>query len=144
MSLLDAAYAPAVEVPPGTTVRDAVSVLLPNRGDALVVKKDRECAGILTSSDIIQKVVLAQLNPRKILVQDVMTSPVVMLHPRTPPQDAINLMLGRKFRHVPLSEDGITVCGMLSLWRLLLMVVEDQRDDLDHLAAFISVDSPGG
>jgi signal-transduction protein with cAMP-binding, CBS, and nucleotidyltransferase domain len=53
-------------------------------------------------------------------------------------------MLRNNIRHIPVSEDGSTVDGMLSLRKVLLYLVEDQRENLAHLEAFLNADSPGG
>lgn len=144
MSLLDVSYSPAAEVAPKDTIRDAVAAALPANCDAVAVMEDRQIVGILTSRDIMQKVVLNRMDSESTLVQDVMTTPVVILHPNTDAEEALSLMLDRNIRHILLSEDGKTPCGMLSLRKLLGFIVEEQRDDLDHLANFLMVDGPGG
>ena len=117
---------------------------MPASCDAVAVIEDHKIVGILTSRDIMLKVVLNRMDSESTLVQEVMTSPVVTLHPNTDAEEALALMLERNIRHILLSEDGITPCGMLSLRKLLGYIVEEQRDDLDHLANFLMVDGPGG
>ncbi len=90
------------------------------------------------------KVVLERRDPQTTLVREVMTSPVFTLHPQTDPEEALKMMLEKNFRHIPLSEDGQTVCGMLSMRRVLRHIVDDQRHDLEHMEAFLNADSPGG
>jgi signal-transduction protein with cAMP-binding, CBS, and nucleotidyltransferase domain len=54
------------------------------------------------------------------------------------------LMLDKHIRHLPISEDGRTVQGMLSIRNILQHLVNDLTEDLRHLEAFIGADSPGG
>ena len=144
MSLLNIAYSPAPQVHPNDTVRDAVATALPDGCDAVVVVEDEKIAGILTSRDVMLKVVLRRLDSESTLVRHVMTSPVVSMHPETDPAEALGLMLEHHIRHIPLSEDGRILCGLVSLRRVLNYIVEDQRDNLLHMESFLRADSPGG
>lgn len=144
MSLLDIAYTPAVQVPPMETVNRAIAAAMPIECDAIAITDHGLLRGILTSRDVMLRVVLKRLDPNTTLVRDVMTSPVVTLHPDTDPETALELMLLKHFRHIPLSEDGKTVCGMLSLRRILNFIVEDQKHDLLHMESFLNADTPGG
>lgn len=144
MSLLDMAYVPAAQISPQSTIRDAVAAAMPYGCDAVAVVEHGSITGILTSRDILLKVVLRRLDSNSTRVVDVMTAPVVTLHPDTDPDEALRLMLEKNIRHILLSEDGVAPAGMLSLRKLLNRLVEDQRHDLQHLEHFINVDGPGG
>ena len=144
MSLLKMAYVPPAQIAPRASVRDAVAAALRQRCDAVAVIENGGIAGILTSRDILLKVVLNRLDTESTLVGDVMTTPVLTLHPSKSPEEALRLMLERNIRHILLSEDGARAAGMLSLRKLLNYLVEDQRDNLLHLEAFINVDGFGG
>lgn len=144
MSLLDMAYVPAAQIAPQDTVRDAVAAALPHGCDAVAVVENGSIAGILTSRDILLKVVLRRRDAESTRVSDVMTTPVLTLPPHAAPDEALELMLERNVRHILISEDGTTAGGMLSLRKLLNYLVDDQRHDLRHLEAFITVDGPGG
>ncbi len=144
MNLLDISYTPAVQVSFAETVRQAVSLAMPSKCDTVAITDHGQLKGILTSRDVLLKVVLKGRDPQTTLVWEVMTSPVLTLHPQTEPVEALELMLEKNFRHLPLSEDGITVCGMLSLSKVLNFIVEDQRNDLQHMEAFLNADVPGG
>jgi signal-transduction protein with cAMP-binding, CBS, and nucleotidyltransferase domain len=144
MNLNEVAYVPAAQVSPTNTVREAVAAAMPASCDAVAVVEDGKITGIVTSRDILLKVVLQRLDSESTLVSQVMTSPVVTLHPNTHPEEALRIMLEKNIRHLLLSEDGRRPCGMLSLRRLLNFIVKEQRDDLEHVASFLMVDGPGG
>jgi len=144
MNLLDIAYTPAAEVPPTSTVETAVSITSPIKCGAVAVVEGGALQGIVTSRDVMLKVVLRHRNPETTLVREIMTTPVVTLHPHTEPTEALAMMLEKNLRHIPLSEDGVHVCGMLSLSKILKFIVDDQRDDLATLESFINADSIGG
>lgn len=144
MSLMDMAYVPPAQITPQDTIREAVAAAMPYGCDAVAVIDNGSIAGILTSRDILLKVVLRKLDAASTLVSDVMTRPVITLHPSTEPEEALRLMLEKNIRHILLSEDGSTASGMLSLRKLLNFLVEDQQHNLQHLEAFINVDGHGG
>ena len=144
MNLLKIAYVPPAQIAPRATIRDAVAAALPHGCDAVAVIENGSIAGIVTSRDILLKVVLGRRDSNSTLVRDVMTTPVITLHPHTDPEEALRLMLEKNIRHLLLSEDGARAAGMLSLRKLLNYLVEDQRDNLVHLEAFMNVDGIGG
>ncbi len=144
MSLLHMAYTPAAQVSPKSTVKQAVAAAMPKNCDAVAVVDRSRLVGIFTSRDVLLKVVLQRKDPVTTRVADVMTKSVVTLHPDTEPEAALKLMVEHNFRHLPLSEDGKTICGMLSLRKVLNFIVEDQRDNLLHLESFLNADGPGG
>lgn len=144
MNLLHIAYAPAVQVSPDLSVKRAVASTMPVECDAMAVMELGRIRGILTSRDVMLKVVLKRRDPQTTKVREIMTTPVLTLHPDGEPEEALQLMLEQHFRHIPLSDDGKTVCGMLSLRKLLSYIVEDQRDNLNQMEAFLNADGPGG
>jgi CBS domain-containing protein len=144
MNLVDISYTPALQVNLRQTVQQVIEEATDRNCDAMAVMEYGKLKGILTSRDVLLKVVLKRLDPQSTLVEDVMTAPVMCLHPDTDPEEALKLMLEKNFRHLPLSENGISVCGMLSMRKVLNFIVEDQRHDLMCMEAFLNADSPGG
>ena len=144
MSLMNIAYVPAPVVSPKDSVRAAVNAALPENCDAAAVVENGRIVGILTSRDVMLKVVLRRLDPEQVKVGEVMTHPVVKLHPNTPAEEALGLMLANNFRHLPLTEDGAKVCGLLSMRRVMAHILEDQRENLHQMESFLNADGVGG
>jgi len=144
MSLLDIAYVPPVAVPPSDTVRSAVAMAEPSGCDAVAVVEQDRLVGILTSRDVLLKIVIPRRDSGSVLVREVMTSPVITLKPDTDPETALQTFLDHNFRHLPISIDGEKLEGMLSLRKLLKFIVQDQQENLLHLETFINVDGIGG
>ena len=144
MNLLDISYKPAIQVSSKTSVKKALASAIPSNCNSVAVIEHGKLKGILTCHDVMLKVVLKRRDPETTTVGEIMTSPVVTLHPQTEPEEALEFMLEKHLRHLPLSEDGVTVCGMLSLRKVLNYIVEDQRNNLMCMEAFLNVDGPGG
>ena len=144
MSLLNFSHVPALEVSPCATVRQAVSCSLPESCGAVAVTDKGRLVGILTSRDVLLKVVLKRRNAASTRVLDVMSSPVLTVTMETPPEEALTMMLEHSVRHLPVIDEGDTLRGMLSLRRVLEFIVDDQRDNLHQMEAFLTADGPGG
>ena len=139
MSLLDYAYIPAIQVTPGDSVSAALRAVRPTNGDAVTVVDPSGIAGILTSQDVLRQVIMKDLNPANTAVQDVMTSPAQTLVPDTSVQEALDIMIQGNFRHIPLSEDGRVVQGMLSLRKMVHLIVGENLEYLTESEAYLSL-----
>ncbi len=73
MNLLEISYTPAVLVSSMDTVKRAVAATVPVECDAMTVTDHGQLKGILTSRDVMLRVVLKRRDPHTTLVRDVMT-----------------------------------------------------------------------
>lgn len=144
MNLLKIAHVPPISVSPDATVMDAIEASLPARVGAVAVVEGDVLVGIFTERDVMLKVVHKRLDPESTPVRDVMTAPVIRISPEMPAREVLSLMLEKHIRHLPISQDGVTVDGMLSIRNVLQYLVNDLTEDLHHMQAFIGADSPGG
>lgn len=138
MNLLDIAHVPAVVVSPNDTVMTAIDISLPQRVGAVSVMDKGRLVGIFTERDVMLKVVHGKRDPSRTLIRDVMTSPVMTVKPDMSVGDVLHLMLDRHIRHLPVSEDGAAVLGMLSIRNVLQYMVEDLQSNVHHLQSYIS------
>ena len=144
MDCLTIAHSPAIQVPPSSTVLEAVAVTLPAKIGAVAVVDAGKLVGIFTERDVMLKVVHGRRDPAKTQVREVMTSPVITIPRYMARNDVMNLMLRHHIRHLPISSDGKTVLGMLSIRNMLEFVVDELSTDLRHMEAYIGADNPGG
>ncbi len=147
MSLLKIVNIPPATVGADATVLDAVRVMaLRGVGAVAVVEKDEkgELRGIFTERDVVLRVVLDERKPDQTRVGDVMTRPVETATEETTAEQALNLMIERHIRHLPiLSREG-HVLGILSIRNLLQHMVEDLQHELHSLDQYLLNDGPGG
>jgi CBS domain-containing protein len=137
MNLLSIAHVPPVEVAPTQTVMDAIDASLPQRVGAVAVMERGRLVGIFTERDVMLKVVHRKRDPQATLIREVMTAPVTTVKADTPVGDVLHMMLQRHIRHLPVSEDGKTVQGMLSIRNVLQYMVEDLQSNLVHLQSYL-------
>ena len=80
---------------------------------------DRQIIGIVTESDVVRKFVGADKAPYFILVEDIMSSPIVGIEERRPLTEAADLMNKHQTHHLGVTKDGAVV-GTLSVRDLLV------------------------
>jgi CBS domain-containing protein len=102
-----------VTVAPATTVAEAATLMSTRHvGSVLVMDGDR-LAGIFTERDIV-RALAGDFDASSHEVGAWMTSGPVSAAPDTTTSDALELMLARGFRHLPVVADG-RVAGMVSI-----------------------------
>ena len=138
MNLLSIAHVPPVVVSPEETVWTAINVSLPQRVGAVAVVEKGRLVGIFTERDVMLKVVHGRLDPETTKVRSVMTAPVMTVAPEADVADVLRLMVEKHIRHLPVSKDGRTVEGMLSIRNVLQFMVDDLQSDLKHMQSYLN------
>jgi CBS domain-containing protein len=144
MGLLKIAEVPPAEIGVEATVLDAVHAMSKGKVGAVAVMEKGQLKGIFTERDLMLRVVQQERNPRETKVRDVMTSPVATTHDKTPAVEAMELMLERHLRHLPVVGDNGQLQGMLSIRGLLQDRVEDLHRELNSIDQYLLNDGPGG
>ncbi|CAM8974927.1 unnamed protein product [Rhodiola kirilowii] len=99
-----------VTMSPTDTVLEAAKKMLEFKASSAVVSIDKKPLGILTSKDILMRVIAQDLSPESTLVEKVMTPNPECATIDTPLVDALHTMHDGKFLHLPVVDrDGFTV-----------------------------------
>ncbi|ROR34980.1 CBS domain-containing protein [Inmirania thermothiophila] len=120
-----------------TTVREAVRRMNAERIGAVVVLDEGSVVGIFTERDVLARVVDAGRDPETTPVAEVMTASVATVSPDLTVGEAMLLVTERRFRHLPVLEEGRLV-GMVSAGDLMRWLVRDQAAEIQQLVAYIS------
>jgi len=142
--LVRLSHRPPVVVSPETTVLAAVELMSKQRVGAVGVVENDKLVGIFTERDLMERVVLKVRPPASTRVGDVMTSPVASVRADGKPAQALETMIDRHIRHLPVTDDSNRVLGVLSIRNLLQDQLERARGEADSLEAFITADGGGG
>jgi CBS domain-containing protein len=132
------------EIDAGATVLDAVRAMARGKVGAVAVMEKGVLKGIVTERDLMLRVVATERNASETKVRDVMTSPVATTHDKTPAVEAMELMVERHLRHLPIVADDGQLQGMLSIRGLLQDRVEDLHRELNSIDQYLLNDGPGG
>lgn len=103
-----------VTASPGMTLAEAARLLSEKRIGALVIMQGRQILGILSERDIVKTVAYAGAEALERSVRDVMTSRVVTCSLNDSVDELMDEMTDRRFRHLPVVEDGELV-GIVSI-----------------------------
>src|SRR6202167_3636207 len=145
MSLLELCDREIAAVPLEATVADAINKMLDHHvGAVAVVDSEFRVAGIFTERDVLRKLALSHSDPRTTPVRELMTSQLEMPTRLTGPGEALNTMVERHFRHLPVADDNGKLLGILSIRNLLEWRVDDLSRELESLEQYVSNDRPGG
>ncbi len=123
---------PIHSVTPDTLVTDCVRKMTAERIGALVVMEGAKLVGIFTERDALNKVLGAGLDPRSTRVSAVMTKDPYCVAPSTTVREAMETVTARRFRHLPVVDDG-TVVAVISSGDLTHWLVKDQMAEVQQL-----------
>jgi len=95
-----------VIVAPTMSVLNAVQLMKRHKIGNVIIVEHNQPVGILTESDVIKKIVADEKNPKTVMVQEVMTTPVVVIDPYVSLEEAMKMMGKCNVRRLPVVEDG--------------------------------------
>ena len=103
-----------VTLPPEATVKDACQRMRDRRiGAVLIIEADRRLVGIFTGRDAVHRVLAEGKNAARTTLAEVMTRDPDAMPPGNTAIEALRLMEDRRFRHLPIVDDG-KVVGIVS------------------------------
>jgi CBS domain-containing protein len=119
-------------VGPDTPVTECVRLMTAEKIGALVVMDGERLKGIFTERDALNKVLAAGLDPGSTKVSEVMTKDPYCIPPTTTVGDAMELITKRRFRHLPIVENG-KLLAVVSSGDLTRWLVKDQVGEVQEL-----------
>lgn len=144
MGLLKIATVPPALVEPTATVSEAVELMSKTNVGAVAVVEKGGLVGIFTERDVMNRVVREHRPPETTKVSEVMTQEVISAKRDMAYGDALRMMVGKHFRHIPVVDDEGHVTGMLSVRDLYEHAVEELSHELNAVVNYYSADGPGG
>ena len=127
---------------PEATVLSAVQQMCRFHVRALLVGDLADPIGIISERDILERVVLANLDPKATCVGTVMTTPLVLLPASSSPSEALEFMRHHRLHQIPiLSEEAVT--GVVSSTDLLRWAEGSLKYEVRRLTEYCSGKYPG-
>ncbi len=125
-----------VYVDPDTTVTEALAIMRRRYIHSLIVNKSAGSPeyGILTSTDICDKIVAQERNPDMVKVSDIMTSPLITVRKEMTLKECAQKMKENRIHHVPVVDDSGTVVGMISATDFLVAAEAMARKDGERIS----------
>ena len=135
--LLRAKPARVVKVRPDQSVLEAIKVLASEDVGAAIVMVGDRLAGIMSERDYTRKVVLKGRASDTTRVEEIMTSTVIVVSPRTKTRECMALMTEKSIRHLPVVDEG-RVVGMVSIRDIVGDIIADQDFTIEQLEHYIA------
>ena len=129
------------QMEPFETVEDAAAKMVEHSTGCVIITDEGNPVGIVTERDIVRKVVSARKNPARILLRDIMSSPIVWVPKNTDILDAAKQMSKLNLRKLVIMHDG-RLLGVVSAQDILgiaphliqvtreLASLSDEADDM--------------
>ena len=124
-----------VMVEPTATVAEAATVMGGHHVGSAVVCEQGALTGIFTERDIL-KALSQDFDAPGHPVSNWMTRDPTTVDPDMAVEAALDLMLARGFRHLPVME-GRTVLGMVSMRDLMYYDLERKSEEIRHMRDYI-------
>jgi len=102
-----------------TTVMQAVKIMNKLEIGCLIVVKKGKPAGILTERDLLRRVLAKSKDPKKTIVSEVMTKPLVFSKPHMEVEEAVKLMFKMKIKKLPVVGKNGQLAGLITLTDLV-------------------------
>jgi len=126
-----------ISVDPRATVMEAAVLMNQYRIGFLVVSDGERPVGVFSERDILRRVVVARLDPGKTLVNEVMTTEMLVCNPSTSVEEARSVMKNRRIRHLPVVDDKERLVGLVSIGDLNAYNANTQEQTLHVLQEYI-------
>ncbi len=124
-------------VEPDLTVMKAAKIVAGRGEKCLIVATSDVVIGIVTESDMIEKVIAAGANPSEVYVRDIMSTPVITVGAKSTIKQAAELMSDYGIGRLPVIDDSGALVGVVTsveLARWLARMSDFQDPALNALA----------
>lgn len=125
-----------ISITPNRPVYDALVILAEYKIGALAVTKDGALVGIFSERDYAREIVLKGRSSKTTTIDEVMTREVITAKGSDLVETAMEIMLDKRIRHLPVMEDG-KMLGMLSIGDVLKETIRQQKMLIQQLEHYI-------
>ncbi|MEW5767182.1 MAG: CBS domain-containing protein [bacterium] len=115
-----------VIIPKDKNVEEAAGIMANRKIRCVLIGEKGQIIGILTETDIIRKVVAKELEPSRVKVGEVMSSPPLSVSSKTPIEKVYQTMSDKHIRHLMITDQGKEV-GIVSAKDLVCLTAEEME-----------------
>ena len=117
---------PVIVVDPDSSVKYALTLMRRRKIHSVVVSMSEKNPkyGIVTSTDIRDKIVAAGRNPAETTVRDIMSGPIITGDPNWTLMKCSQVMQEHKIHHLPVADESGALIGLISATDIFWAVEE--------------------
>ena len=123
---------PIHSVGPDVSVTECVRTMTSKKLGALIIMDGERLIGIFTERDAMNKMLAAGRDPLNTKVSEVMTKNPYSIPPTTTVGEAMAIVTNRRFRHLPIVENG-KVLAVISSGDLTHWMMQDKTESVQEL-----------
>ena len=98
------------------TAIDAASIMVSKKiSSVIVIDKENRPLGIITERDLVKRICLKNLNSKDVLIEDIMTSPLITIMTYDSVDTASRIMVSNKIKRLAVLEADGRIVGMISV-----------------------------
>jgi CBS domain-containing protein len=122
-------------VSPDESVRDAAEKMAKYWMGSVVVTENDAVVGIMTERDIMKKVIVAGMDPRKTKVKDIMTKEVITIDENKNLSDAVGIMKAHDIKKLPVTRNG-KLAGIITTTDIITAMDENIKEGMTGLDSY--------
>ena len=117
---------PVVVIDPDSNVKYALTLMRRRKIHSVVVATSEKnpTYGIVTTTDIRDKIVAAGRNPAETTVGEIMSGPIVTGNPDWTLMECSQLMQEKRIHHLPIADESGMLIGLISATDIFMAVEE--------------------
>lgn len=119
------------------SVLEAIGVMSDANIGAIVVQNDDIPTGIFTERDYLRKIALKGRSSKDTRIFEVMSSPLITVHPADSVESAMETMTTCRCRHLIVST-GENMEGIISLGDLVKHMLQEKEAEVEQLSHYIA------
>jgi len=122
---------PVIVVDPDSSVSYAMTLMRRRNIHSVVVdiSDKNKSYGIVTTTDVRDKIVAAERNPAETNIREIMSGPIITGKPEWTLKECSQMMQEHKFHHLPIADAHGTLIGMISATDIFMAVEESGWED---------------
>ena len=101
------------------TVTNAVKTMTAKKIGSVLVVSEESILGIVTSTDVMGKVIAKEKDPKKVKLKEIMSSPIHAIGPENTVQDAVDMMERNKIKKLPVINKNDELLGIITATDIL-------------------------
>jgi CBS domain-containing protein len=117
---------PVIVVDPDSSVKYALTLMRRRKIHSVVVSMSDKnpTYGIVTSTDIRDKIAAAGRNPAETTIREIMSGPIVTGNPDWTLMECSQLMQAKNIHHLPIADESGALIGIISATDIFIAVEE--------------------
>lgn len=122
---------PVVVVDPDSSVSYALTLMRRRRIHSVIVDATEKSPqyGIVTRTDIRDKILVAERNPAEVTVREIMSGPLVLAKMSWTLKECAHAMQENNVDHLPVADEDGMLVGLISLTDIFMSVEEQGWED---------------